>query len=93
MDVEVYVFDENKRHLARTGARGDWEGELGPGGYALVPSTAGARLRRRVQTGEERNRPALVEKSPKIKLTKEFQKVLGEIFDQADLDGNGTLSR
>ena len=93
VDVEVYVFDENKRHLARTGARGDWEGELGPGRYTLVPATSGARLRRRVQTGGGRSRPALVERSPKIKLTKEFQKVLGEIFDQADLDGNGTLSR
>ena len=93
MDVEVYVFDENKRYLARTGTRCDWEGELGPGRYTLVPATSGTRLRRRGQIDGARQRPALVETRPKIKLTKEFQNVLGEIFDQADLDGNGTLSR
>ena len=32
-------------------------------------------------------------RNTKIKLTKEFQNVLGEIFNQADLDGSGTLSR
>ena len=30
---------------------------------------------------------------PKIKLTKDFQNVLTDIFSKADLDGNGTLSR
>ena len=93
MDVEGYVFDENKRFLARTGARGDWEGELGPGRYTLVPATSGAKLRGRGRSDGARRGPPLVERSPKIKLTKEFQNVLGEIFDQADLDGNGTLSR
>ena len=62
MDVEVYVFDENKRFLARTGARGDWEGELGPGRYTLVPATSGARLRGRGQRGTGRG-PPLVERS------------------------------
>lgn len=61
VDVQVYVFDENKRYLARTGARGEWEGELGPGRYTLVPATSGARLRRRGQQPGGRQ-PPLVEK-------------------------------
>ncbi len=63
MDVEVYVFDENKRFLARTGARGDWEGELGPGRYTLVPATSGAMLRGRGQRGGDRRGPPIVERS------------------------------
>ena len=61
VDVEVYVFDENKRYLARTGSRGEWEGELGPGRYTLVPATSGARLRRR-GADSARQRPPLVER-------------------------------
>ena len=32
-------------------------------------------------------------RSPKIKLTKEFQSLLSDIYIKADLDGNGSLSR
>ena len=46
VDVQLYIFDDNKRFLGRT-KNGIWEGELLPGRYTLVPHTTGARLKHR----------------------------------------------
>ena len=52
VDVQLYVFDENKRFICRTtqksrSDRWSWEGELAPGRYTIIPFTSGARLVRR----------------------------------------------
>ena len=67
MDVELYVFDENKRFVCRTGragsGEGSWEGELTAGRYTLVPFTSGARLcRRKEDRGKEEQEMSLVER-------------------------------
>jgi len=96
IDVQLYVYDENKRYICRSDTmdqegRWGWQGELAPGRYTLVPFTSGARFKRRCST-PAKDVP-LVERYPKIKLTRDFQNVLTDIFSKADLDGNGTLSR
>ena len=98
VDVQLYVFDENKRLVARTGdrdaeGRSVWEGDLGPGKFTLVPFTSGARLKRRLQGGQGQAMVPLVDKQHKIQLSRDFQNVLADMFSKADLDGNGTLSR
>ena len=55
----------------------------------MVPS--GARLRRRKSS--PRQEPALVERDPKIRLSKQFREVLQDIYDRVDLDNSGSLSR
>jgi len=91
VDVQLYIFDDNKRFLGRT-KNGVWEGELLPGRYTLVPHTTGARLKHRRQCDDGKY-VAVVERKPDIKLSKEFCNVLADIFTKADLDANGTLSR
>ena len=96
VDVQLYLFDENKRYICRTdqvqAGYCSWEGELSPGKYTLIPFTTGAKLRKRSDTNDCKHVP-LVEKSAKVKLTREFQNVLSDMFSKADLDCNGTLSR
>ena len=75
----------------------------------MVPFTSGAKLTRRKESrGKQEPGQSLVERSennkiaplitvlcrtPKIKLTREFQDLLSDIYTKVDLDGNGTLSR
>ena len=62
VDVELYVFDENKRFVVRT-SQGRWEGDLAPGHYTIVPFTSGARLSRRKEArGKEEQETSLVER-------------------------------
>ena len=67
VDVDLYVFDENKRFVCRTSRAGSggarWEGDLAPGHYTVVPFTSGARLSRRKESrGKEEQETSLVER-------------------------------
>ena len=53
--------------------------------------SSGARLRRRKSS--PRQEPPLVERDPKIRLSKQFREVLQDIYDRVDLDNSGSLSR
>jgi len=97
LDVQLYVFDENKRFVCRTEknsgqAMWEWEGELEAGRYTVIPFTSGTRFKRRNKDQELTETP-LIERFPKIKLTREFQQLLSDVFVKVDLDSNGTLSR
>ena len=96
VDVQLYLFDENKRFISRTDqvqtGYCSWEGELAPGKYTLIPFTTGAKFKKRSDSKDCKHVP-LVEKLTKVKLTREFQNVLSDMFSKADLDCNGTLSR
>lgn len=97
IDVQLYIFDENKRFICRTEknsgqAMWEWEGQLEAGRYTVIPFTSGTRFRKRNEA-HELAETALIERFPKIKLTREFQQLLSDVFVKVDLDGNGTLSR
>jgi len=96
VDVQLYLFDENKRFICRTAEyfeQGEWvwQGRLEAGRYLALAHTSGARLRRR--RSSPRQEPPLVERNPKIRLSKQFREVLQDIYDRVDLDNSGSLSR
>lgn len=96
IDVHLYLFDENKRFICRTAeycGSGEWvwQGRLEAGRYLALAHTSGARLRRR--RSSPRQEPPLVERNPKIRLSKQFREVLQDIYDRVDLDNSGSLSR
>jgi len=96
IDVQIYLFDENKRFICRTAEYREpgewvWQGRLEAGRYLALAHTSGARLRRRKSS--PRQEPPLVERDPKIRLSKQFRKVLQDIYDRVDLDNSGSLSR
>ena len=68
-------------------------GHLDSGTYLLVPNTTGCRLKKR--KAQPNSSLPLVTKSGSgsVTLTQEFRHVLGDIYEQVDLDGSGTLSR
>jgi len=97
LDVQLYIFDENKRFICRTDknsgqAMWEWEGQLEAGRYTVIPFTSGTRFKKRKEE-QEVTETSLIERFPKIKLTREFQQLLADIFVKVDLDSNGTLSR
>lgn len=65
---------------------------LDAGNYRIIPFTTGSRLKKRVS---DPSSPAklLQLKDGKYTISKAFRKVLEDIFDLSDLDGNGTMSR
>jgi len=96
IDVQIYLFDENKRFICRTAEYREpgewvWQGRLEAGRYLALAHTSGARLRRRKSS--PRQEQPLVERDPKIRLSKQFREVLQDIFDRVDLDNSGSLSR
>ncbi|XP_062611725.1 EF-hand calcium-binding domain-containing protein 7-like isoform X1 [Saccostrea cucullata] len=65
---------------------------LDAGNYHIIPFTTGSRLKKR--ESESSNPVKLLQrKEGKHTITKAFRKVLEDIFDLSDLDGNGTMSR
>jgi len=97
VDVQLYIFDENKRFICRTEKNSghgmwEWEGQLVAGRYTIIPFTSATRFKRRNMDQEMTETP-LIERFPKIKLTREFQQLLSDVFVKVDLDSNGTLSR
>ena len=97
VDVQLYLFDENKRFICRTDqvqpGHCSWEGDLNPGRYTLIPFTTGARFKRRADNRVSKQVSLVEKSSTKLKLSREFQNVLTDMFSKADLDCNGTLSR
>ncbi|XP_061175415.1 EF-hand calcium-binding domain-containing protein 7-like [Saccostrea echinata] len=65
---------------------------LDAGNYHVIPFTTGSRLKKR--ESESSNPVKLLQcKEGKHTITKAFRKVLEDVFDLSDLDGNGTMSR
>ncbi|XP_067678813.1 EF-hand calcium-binding domain-containing protein 7-like isoform X3 [Haliotis asinina] len=87
---KVVTFTEQRDSKGRYCVRCD----LPAGKYKLVPFTTGCRLYER-SAGRETKDVKLIkqDKDEKIVLSKQFKKALEDIFDMADLDGNGLLSR
>ncbi|XP_046548779.1 EF-hand calcium-binding domain-containing protein 7-like isoform X2 [Haliotis rubra] len=87
---KVVTFTEQRDSKGRYCVRCD----LPAGKYKLVPFTTGCRLYER-SSGRETKEVKLIkqDKDDKIVLSKQFKKALEDIFDMADLDGNGLLSR
>lgn len=65
---------------------------LDAGNYRIIPFTTGSRLKKR--EGDPSSTATLLQlKDGKYTISKGFRKVLEDIFDLSDLDGNGTMSR
>lgn len=65
---------------------------LDAGNYRIIPFTTGSRLKKR-ESDPSSTAKLLQLKDGKYTITKAFRKVLEDIFDLSDLDGNGTMSR
>lgn len=65
---------------------------LDAGNYRIIPFTTGSRLKKR-ESDPSSAAKLLQLKDGKYTITKAFRKVLEDIFDLSDLDGNGTMSR
>lgn len=65
---------------------------LDTGNYRIIPFTTGSRLKKR-ESDPSSAAKLLQLKDGKYTITKAFRKVLEDIFDLSDLDGNGTMSR
>lgn len=65
---------------------------LDAGNYRIIPFTTGSRLKKR-ESDPSSSAKLLQLKDGKYTITKAFRKVLEDIFDLSDLDGNGTMSR
>lgn len=65
---------------------------LDAGNYRIIPFTTGSRLKKR-DSDPSSAAKLLQLKDGKYTITKAFRKVLEDIFDLSDLDGNGTMSR
>ncbi|KAK3794626.1 hypothetical protein RRG08_003772 [Elysia crispata] len=88
-DNSFMAFTENKDTRGRYNLRCS----LSQGSYLLVPFTTGCRLRPRRDVSVKEAKLISKDKDGKINITRAFRKALEEIFDMADLDGNGLLSR
>lgn len=65
---------------------------LDAGNYRIIPFTTGSRLKKR-ESDPSSAAKLLQLKDGKYTISKAFRKVLEDIFDLSDLDGNGTMSR
>lgn len=65
---------------------------LDAGNYRIIPFTTASRLKKR-ESDPSSAAKLLQLKDGKYTITKAFRKVLEDIFDLSDLDGNGTMSR
>lgn len=65
---------------------------LDAGNYRIIPFTTGSRLKKR-ESDPSSAAKLLQLKDGKYTITKAFRKVLEDVFDLSDLDGNGTMSR
>nr|XP_016848681.1 PREDICTED: EF-hand calcium-binding domain-containing protein 7 [Anolis carolinensis] len=101
VDSALYIFKDNETEdylqlVSFTELHNNevfgWKGELGAGGYWLIPFTTGCRFKKVKK--EMRGEAKLIHRdgSRKLVLTEEFRAVLSEIFEMIDLDGNGFIS-
>ncbi|GFR94172.1 EF-hand calcium-binding domain-containing protein 7 [Elysia marginata] len=88
-DNSFVAFTENKDNRSRYSLRCS----LSQGSYLLVPFTTGCRLKPRRDVPTKEVKLITKDKEGKINITRAFRKALEEIFDMADLDSNGFLSR
>lgn len=65
---------------------------LDAGNYCIIPFTTGSRLKKRKNDISSAAK-LLQLKDGKYTISKAFRKVLEDVFDLSDLDGNGTMSR
>ncbi|CAL1545221.1 unnamed protein product [Lymnaea stagnalis] len=99
VDTALFILNkENNSFVAFTDSK-DSKGKysvhtsLSKGSYLLIPFTTGCRLKSKTQTGIKEAKLITKDKDDKIVLTRAFKKALEDIFEMADLDGNGLLSR
>ncbi|XP_005105109.1 EF-hand calcium-binding domain-containing protein 7 isoform X4 [Aplysia californica] len=88
-DNSLVAFTENRDSKGKYSLRCS----LSMGTYTLIPFTTGCRLKPRRDTSTKDAKLITKDKEGKIALTRAFRKALEEIFEMADLDGNGLLSR
>lgn len=88
-DSSFVAFTENKDNRGRYSLRCS----LSQGSYLLVPFTTGCRLKPRRDVPTKEVKLISKDREGKINITRAFRKALEEIFDMADLDSNGLLSR
>ncbi|XP_070817206.1 EF-hand calcium-binding domain-containing protein 7 isoform X2 [Chaetodon trifascialis] len=71
-----------------------WKGELNAGTYYLLPFTTGCKLKKRSKKNICNKPVELVYRTDtgELDLTRELRRVLSDIFEVIDMDGNGLLS-
>ncbi|XP_076582366.1 EF-hand calcium-binding domain-containing protein 7 [Chaetodon auriga] len=71
-----------------------WKGELNGGTYYLLPFTTGCKLKKRSKKNLSNKPVELVYRTDtgELDLTRELRRVLSDIFEVIDMDGNGLLS-
>jgi len=99
VDTALFVIDADDNSLVAFTEHKDNKGKyslrcsLSKGNYNLIPFTTGCRLKARHESSSKESKLVTKDKEGNIALTRSFRKALEEIFEMADLDGNGLLSR
>lgn len=103
VDTSVFILrdrpDEDGNLLVAFSEHRDARGKYGvscdltAGKYSIMPYTTGCRFKPRKSESSKETKLVQQDKSGKYVITKAFRKVLEEIFDYSDLDGNGFMSR
>ncbi|XP_064624439.1 EF-hand calcium-binding domain-containing protein 7-like isoform X11 [Lineus longissimus] len=97
IDVGLMLIDSHGKLVSLTEQRDSkgvycLRGDIGKGVYTLLPFSTGCRLKKRT-TNPKVESKLIKKEGEKYVLTKGFKEALNEVFDQCDLDRNGTLSR
>ncbi|CAC5419582.1 EF-hand calcium-binding domain-containing protein 7 [Mytilus coruscus] len=85
----LVAFTEHRDARGKYGVSCD----LSAGKYYIMPYTTGCRFKSRKSESEKEAKLVSQDKGGKYVITKAFRKVLEDIFDYSDLDGNGFMSR
>ncbi|XP_052068932.1 EF-hand calcium-binding domain-containing protein 7-like isoform X12 [Mytilus californianus] len=103
VDTSVFILrdrpDEDGNLLVAFTEHRDGRGKYGvscdlsAGKYYIMPYTTGCRFKSRKSESEKEAKLVSQDKGGKYVITKAFRKVLEDIFDYSDLDGNGFMSR
>lgn len=103
VDTSVFILrdrpDEDGNLLVGFTEHRDSRGKYGvscdltAGKYYIMPYTTGCRFKPRKSETLKEVKLVQQDKGGKYVITKAFRKVLEEIFDYSDLDGNGLMSR
>ncbi|XP_063417803.1 EF-hand calcium-binding domain-containing protein 7-like isoform X5 [Mytilus trossulus] len=85
----LVAFTEHRDSRGKYGVSCD----LSAGKYYIMPYTTGCRFKNRKSESGKEAKLVSQDKGGKYVITKSFRKVLEDIFDYSDLDGNGFMSR
>ncbi|XP_076116422.1 EF-hand calcium-binding domain-containing protein 7-like isoform X15 [Mytilus galloprovincialis] len=85
----LVAFTEHRDSRGKYGVSCD----LSAGKYYIMPYTTGCRFKSRKSESGKEAKLVSQDKGGKYVITKSFRKVLEDIFDYSDLDGNGFMSR